>query len=291
MVAALRALLLRHAPTDGKHATALPGLWLQRASAPRPMAPAEARMVTFAVVVQGQKRVGFAGRTLMYGPGSYLFITGEQRYSAMIEEARADRPYLSLAIELSPELVTETVLALADAGAAPGGAEEPAHVGALDAAMADAVMRVVRTLDDEVEQRLVAPLALRELVVRLLRGEAGASLSAAARDDGRILRAMAFMREHAARRLTVEQVARAVAMSSSHFAHRFREVARVSPMRYVKHVRLERARLLMLGAQASAAEAAATVGYASPSHFTRDFKAHFGASPGAYSARFRAGAS
>jgi AraC-like DNA-binding protein len=42
----------------------------------------------------------------------------------------------------------------------------------------------------------------------------------------------------------------------------------------------------MLGDGWGAAEA--SVGYASPSHFNRDFKEYFGASPHAYVKRFRA---
>ena len=95
-------------------------------------------------------------------------------------------------------------------------------------------------------------------------------------------RAMAFMRANATRPLSVQAVARQVGMSPSHFAHRFRALARVSPMRYLKQIRLQEARALMLAGRASVAEAAVRVGYESPSHFTRDFKSSFGAAPAAY---------
>jgi AraC-like DNA-binding protein len=71
-------------------------------------------------------------------------------------------------------------------------------------------------------------------------------------------------------------------MSPSHFAHRFRALARVSPMRYLKQVRLTEARALMLAGHAGVAEAAARVGYESASHFARDFKSSFGAPPARY---------
>ena len=91
--------------------------------------------------------------------------------------------------------------------------------------------------------------------------------------------------------LFVTREARYLSTIPSHFAHRFRAVARVSPMRYVKQVRLDRARLLMLREGLGASEAADEVGYASPSHFTRDFKAVFGAPPAAYAQRLRDGRS
>ncbi|MGZ3437923.1 MAG: helix-turn-helix domain-containing protein, partial [Polyangia bacterium] len=107
------------------------------------------------------------------------------------------------------------------------------------------------------------------------------------RDADSIQQAMLFMRAHATRPLSVEEVARHVAMSPSHFAHRFRAVARTSPMRYLKQVRLLDARALLLADGLRVNEAAARVGYESASHFTRDFKSYFGATPADYVRRFR----
>jgi len=87
--------------------------------------------------------------------------------------------------------------------------------------------------------------------------------------------------------LSVEQVARHVAMSPSHFAHRFRAIARVSPMRYLRELRLHEARALLLGGGLRASQAALRVGYDSASHFTRDFKGSFGLAPTEYVRRVR----
>jgi AraC-like DNA-binding protein len=97
---------------------------------------------------------------------------------------------------------------------------------------------------------------------------------------------MAFLERNAARRLSVAAVARHVAMSPSHFAHRFREVASMSPMQFLKRARLARARELLLAEGLRPSEVAARVGYANASHFSRDFKRHFGLSPARYAGAF-----
>jgi AraC-like DNA-binding protein len=66
-----------------------------------------------------------------------------------------------------------------------------------------------------------------------------------AADANRILDSMQFIRDSHAEKLTIEALARQAAMSESHFAHRFRAVARVSPMRYLREVRPDRARELL----------------------------------------------
>ena len=74
----------------------------------------------------------------------------------------------------------------------------------------------------------MAPLAIREILFRLLCSESASVLRHAAAPNGdraRVEAAMRFIEENAARRLSVAAVARHVAMSASHFAHRFRDVA------------------------------------------------------------------
>ncbi|MBV1859256.1 MAG: AraC family transcriptional regulator [Nannocystaceae bacterium] len=286
----LRRLVVPRALGEGVMATALPRLWISCARSPVCAKRVEARMVTLAVILEGRKVVGFGDQELAYDPGNYLLITGERRYTATIEGASRDQPYYSLSLEFSPERVAEALLALTDAGVSfeEDEDDQPAVIARLDAPVLDALVRLVECLDDPISLKVLAPGTELELLVHLLRSPAGATLrQAAAVDDGRILRARVFLQNHVGRRVSVDDVARHVAMSTSHFAHRFREVVRVSPMQYLKHLRLERARLLMLGEGLGAAEAGVSVGYASPSHFTRDFKGHFGDPPATYLSRFR----
>ena len=108
----------------------------------------------------------------------------------------------------------------------------------------------MRTLADPLDRKLLAPLVIDEILFRLLRTDAAAAVRAGvgpAADAHRILEAMQFIRQNHADKLNVEQLARAAAMSPSHFAHRFSAVARVSPMRYLRDVRLDAARARLLG--------------------------------------------
>lgn len=295
-VATLRDLKAKVLPRvegrpPGLVVTALPGLWFFHSPKCQPPKRSDTRMVTLAVILQGRKKVDFGDVTYVYHPGDFLFVLGEQRYLATVELAKSSEPYVSMAVQLEPEVIAKTVLELADAGLKfeDADAEPPAVVGRLERPIIDALDRLVGTLDDPVGRAVLAPLAKRELIVHLLRSPQGASLRrAAATDDERIRRAVDYLQAHASERITVEDVAREVAMSPSHFAHRFREIVRMSPMQYVKHLRLQQARLLMLGDGLGAAEAGAQVGYASASHFTRDFKSYFGAPPASYVQQFRA---
>ena len=53
----------------------------------------------------------------------------------------------------------------------------------------------------------------------------------------------------------------------------------LSPLQYQKHLRLQEARRLMLSQDLDAGEAGFRVGYEDQSHFSRDYKRHFGGPP------------
>jgi len=282
----LRGRVRRAAPEQGPNVLSHPDVYTFRADEPSAMTRHQTGGITVAVITDRRKELHFSdGRRFVYRPGEYLCCTRLMHYHSAIPAATSQRPYLSLGLRLPAELVAETVLALDDAGEETSDVD--AFVGRLDPPLMDSFLRLVRALDDPVEVRLLAPLIIRELVVRLLRSELARPLRLAAQaDDGRIRRAMSFIRDHAHRRLTVERMAKEVAMSPSHFAHQFRKVARMPPMQYAKQQRMARARMLLLD-DLRVSEVASEVGYQSAAQFTRDFKASYGVPPLAYVQRYR----
>jgi len=88
--------------------------------------------------------------------------------------------------------------------------------------------------------------------------------------------------------LRIDSLAKELGMSSSGFHHHFKAVTDMSPLQFQKELRLQEARRLMLGESLDAASAGYRVGYEDPSHFSRDYKKHFGAPPVQDVGRFRA---
>ena len=131
-------------------------------------------------------------------------------------------------------------------------------------------------------RNVLAPLIIREIIYRLLIGGQGARLShilALGGDTRRISKAIGHLRKHFDEQLKMEEIARELGMSVSGFHHHFKSVTSMSPLQFQKHLRLQEARRLMLGEDMDAASAAFRVGYQDPSHFSREYKRHFGAPP------------
>jgi AraC family transcriptional regulator, glycine betaine-responsive activator len=79
--------------------------------------------------------------------------------------------------------------------------------------------------------------------------------------------------------LTVTHLAEKLHISTSRLRQLFALELGVGPSRYIRELRLSRARTLLEDSSLSIKEVMAAAGYNDPSHFSRDFKKHFGILP------------
>ena len=97
--------------------------------------------------------------------------------------------------------------------------------------------------------------------------------------DPRITLAISRMEAAVVGETTPAQLAAAVNLSPSRFAYLFRRDTGVPPARYLHHLRMERARLLLERTSLTVKEVMAFVGVNDPSHFSRDFSRYHGVAP------------
>jgi len=93
------------------------------------------------------------------------------------------------------------------------------------------------------------------------------------------------IRAHYAERLSVGAAARMVGMSPAAFMKAFKQVAGMTLVTYLNHVRLARASQLLRESGQTIAEIAAETGFADQSYFDRRFKKAFGMAPKLFRAR------
>lgn len=91
--------------------------------------------------------------------------------------------------------------------------------------------------------------------------------------------------------LTLEDLAETVSLSKEQLRALFKSALGIPPMKYVQHVRMQRAEEMLLLTSLSVKEIAFMVGYDNQHHFSRAFLNHNGVSPLQYRSRQRAGKS
>ncbi len=257
------------------------GLRLARASAPTERTHGVSKP-SLCVVAQGAKEGHLGDRSYRYDAEHYMIATVEIPMTGKVVEASVDRPYLSLRLDLDPAVVGSVMVEAGLPSPSGQGDAKAMYVSRLDSDLLDTVVRFTRLLDSPEEARVLMPLAMREIVFRLLMGEQGDRLRHLPMLGGhshRIAQAVERLRKSFDQPVSIDGLAKDLGMSSSGFHHHFKTVMDMSPLQFQKLIRLQEARQLMLGESLDAASAGYRVGYEDASHFSRDYKKHFGNSP------------
>jgi AraC-like DNA-binding protein len=284
----LTARVARLAPVDGVHPAAFPSLALIRGSVPT-VCMATVYQPSLGIVVQGRKRVLLNDEVFYYDALNYLVVSVTLPVMGHVVEASPERPFLGLRLDLDLEEIARLLLEMGDRGTAPV-ADRGLFVTRMDEPLLDAVLRMVKLLEEPEDIAVLAPVVQREIYYRVLRGNLGQRLVDLAEADGgnhRIVRAIEWLKRRYATPLSIGELAEAVHMSPSALHHRFKAVTAMSPLQYQKHLRLHEARRLMFADGIECAAAGHRVGYESPSQFSREYRRLFGASPRVEIARLR----
>jgi AraC-type transcriptional regulator N-terminus len=166
----LADLIERYAGEDGMHATAIPRLFLIRSSSPtQPIHPLHEPAVC--LIAQGRKQVMVGQSVHVYDPAKYLVVSVDVPIVGQILEASSDAPYLCLRFDLDPAAIGALLLEAKVPGSdndAPGPA---LSLSAVTAELLDAAIRMLRLLAAPRDIPILAPLAEREILYRLLLGD------------------------------------------------------------------------------------------------------------------------
>jgi AraC-like DNA-binding protein len=241
----------------------------------------------FAVVAQGAKRAMLGDQIFDYREGQFLVVGVDLPVAGCVTEASPELPYLAAGLTLQASIISSLLLEMA-----------PADLPAADAAgfavsdapadLLDTVVRLLRLKDSPRDAPVLRPLVERELVWRLLHGPQGAMVRQIGLADSRLSqigRAIRFIRAHHAEPISIPMLADMVAMSESSFHRHFRGATTMSPLQYQKLIRLQEARARILADAGDVAAIGYSVGYDSPSQFSREYSRLFGAPPGRDKAR------
>jgi AraC-like DNA-binding protein len=288
----LIAELAARAPKIGGNDGGWPGLTIYRFHEPQEPSWEEIQSLSIGIVAQGRKAVMVEGETYTYDPFNYLVLSSHLHFQAQILEASPRKPFLSFVLQVDPAVVRKVSTDMIDRRTAAGFppvkvAPVPAKgmVSALDTELMGVVIRFLQSLDTGADRRVLAPIYLQEIVYRVLQREQfSRMLYIAAKQAGAnpVSAALTYIREHYSEPVTVNDMAEKVNLSPSSFSHLFREVTGRSPYQFLKEIRLDKARELLLEGRLSVTDVSRAVGYSSASHFIKEFRSCFGTTPRAY---------
>lgn len=278
---ALVEAISRVAQSDGDYSTAISGLTLHRRSAAAEPMPCIYGF-GLGVVAQGGKQVMLGDDVFNYGPGQSMLTTIDLPVVSNVTIATPAAPFLGLMLAMDPRVIVQLAAEMELAQPPKESPDRAISFSDLEAHVLDALIRLVRLLDEPELIPQVSLLIQREIAVRLLVGGNGPALRklvATGSPSQQIARAVAWLKLNFAQTLHVNKLAATAHMSPSTFRQHFRAITGTSPLQYQKQLRLQQARQLMFSQNLDAGSASLQVGYESASQFSREYARLFGAPP------------
>lgn len=236
---------------------------------------------TFCLVIQGSKEVHLGARRVSFSAGESLIVSHDIPMVSRISEASEKAPYLALSLPVD----VNTMRGLAneiDEAVIDQENSQTLKVGDTEPAIVDAMTRLFALIGQPVQARVIAPLIIKEIYIRLLLAPHGEMLRQILQQGSaanRISKVLAVLSTDFAQSFTVDDLAGIATMSPSSFYEYFKAMTSTTPLQYQKDLRLLEARRLLMDVGHTVSEVAFQVGYQSPTQFSREYSRKFGNSP------------
>jgi len=272
------------ATNEGFNSTSIAGVGIFKASQSAPRVPLTYSQGVI-IIVQGRKRVFFDQKAYDYNPETYLVLTLPLpvECETIVEN---DLPLLALVINFDMPVLSELARVFDDHGQLNHHDNISNNKGLFVSDCTNefscVISRLAQCLNSPIESDIIGKGLIKEIFYHILCGPQAAPLFALVSHNthlSRIERVLKHLHSDFQTKLDVEQLASMANMSSSTFHRNFKLVTALSPIQYIKKIRLSRARELLLDQGLKVKQAAAQVGYESPTQFSREFTRYFGQSP------------
>ncbi|GGP69143.1 MULTISPECIES: AraC family transcriptional regulator [Shewanella] len=277
----IKQLVEQRISADGIVETAIKGVSLFKITQAMPCAPAVYEP-TVVVILNGRKEAILDGDRYIYDNSQYMCCTVSLPVEAGTPEASPEEPLLGVYISLDTKVMTELAIEMESATGAikqPKSSSQPQGLSLAnwDDTFADALLRLLQ-LDGSMDASILGESRLRELYYAVLKGDAGISARRAFGIGNEIARSIEYLSLNLGKNVTIDDLASLVGMSRAVFHRKFKQATRMSPIQFMKSMRLNHAAMRIVAGM-NVSEAAMKVGYVSSSQFSREFKRMYGTSP------------
>ncbi len=232
------------------------------------------------LVLQGSKQVNVGEHQFNYKPGDYFINSVELPIATRIVESDADKPYMSITIELDPDKLAQ-IMTETNIGHHKGTNDECFLLRRADENLLEPLSRMLDLFKNEQDRAFLSPMVDREILYRLLTGEQSAILRQISGNDFRVNKVrevINWVKDNFSKAISIQDLVEQAGMSQASLHRHFRTATGMTPLQYQKTLRLQEARKLLLEGK-DVSETAYDVGYESPSQFSREYTRMYGRPP------------
>lgn len=278
----IKQLVESLAHQEGVSETGIKGVRTFKVTSPIPCSPAVYEP-TIIAIVSGQKEAILEGNKLTYDSRQYLCCSVSMPVEAGTPNASVENPLLGVSISLDTKVMTELALEIETASGLIKSPKPSEQLSSLSLAdwddnFSEALFRLLQLEGNKLDTAILGEARLRELYYAVLKGKSGLAVKRAFGIGNEIARSIDYLATHLNDNVTIDELASQVGMSRAVFHRKFKQATLMSPIQFMKSMRLNNA-AMQIASGKNVSEAAMSVGYVSSSQFSREFKRLYGLSP------------
>lgn len=276
---------------NGMIDTGIKGLQLFKITEPIRCAPAVYEP-SITAILSGSKEAIWNGDRHFYDNSRYIGCSMSMPIEAGTPDASPENPLLGVYISLDTRVMIELVLEMESTTGVirmPNGRtqQQGLSTASWNDTFTDALYRLLVLDENAADLSILGNNRLRELYYAILKGECGCAFRRAFGVGNEIARSIEFLSSNLHSTVTIDHMADKFGMSRAVFHRKFKQATNMSPIQFVKSMRLNQA-AMKITEGVNVNVAALEVGYVSSSQFSREFKRMYGLSPKQWSQKKQA---
>lgn len=243
-------------------------------SSPREKLMYQSRII---IVARWEKIWYINGKTLYYNSNNYLVLA-----IPMAFECETKENVLALSIDINLKLLWEVIADLWDTNNFHWDINDAVNAIPLQQNLKNSVIQLLRIAQNEEESKILWENILKEILYRVLRDKHANALFALHEewsDFARFSQLVHKINSNISEDYSLNSLSKDMAMSETSLYRYFKKYTSQSPVQYIKNIRLQQAKEILLQNRLTVKEVSKQVGYKSSSQFSREFHSYFGFTP------------
>jgi AraC-like DNA-binding protein len=231
-------------------------------------------------VLQGKKIAHLNGNTFIYDCDNYLVIPTTLPLKCETHVLN-DEPFLGIIVSIDKSKMNEVISKISEKNEIIAKNSLGIFSDSITDKIEGLIDKLIDVLASKEESEILGEQIITELYYRIAKGKNADFLYKMflnSSNENKIAQALKIIHEGELD-IDIHSLAKEVDMSDSSFYTHFKEVTSLTPLQYMKKIKLNKAKNLLLSHNYKIVEVSDMLGYINPSKFTRDFKSFFGVPP------------
>jgi AraC-like DNA-binding protein len=235
------------------------------------------------ILVQGSKNLYLGEEKYTYNENSYLIGTVKMPVESELRDCSLEKPCLGVVIHLDANIINELLVNFDELKEwqMDKKTEQIITTSLLNPSIENALERLLGIANNPMDIKVLGKSLIREFFYEILKTKDGHILRNSVQHHIKVhemVPTIKYLEKNFKNDMSINEIAKFASMSIPSLHVNFKKATSLSPIQFIKQLRLHNAHSLLLGGY-NASNAANESGYTNAAQFSREFKRLFGYSP------------